>query len=68
MSQKTYSTTAGAIFLLIAIAHILRVALSVAWTMGTQTVPMWVSWAAIVVAGYMAYVGLRLGRKAASGS
>jgi len=68
MSQKTFSTAAGAIFLLIAIGHILRIVLGVEWIMGGQTVPMWVSWAAIVVAGYMAFVGLRLGRKSATGA
>ncbi len=63
MSQKTFSRTAGAIFSLIALGHILRVALSVEWMVAGHTIPMWVSWLALFLAGYLAYEGLRLGTK-----
>jgi hypothetical protein len=58
MSQRRFSIVAGLIFLLVAIVHALRLALR--WNVMLQgwTVPMWVSWIAVVVAGFLAYQGL----------
>ena len=67
MSPKTFSLTAGIIFLLIALAHIFRVAFEVEWIVEGRTVPMWVSWVAMFLAGYLAYEGFRLGKKSQSG-
>ncbi len=64
MSQKTFSLTAGVIFALIALGHILRVVFALEWTVQDQAIPMWASWVALVIAGYFAYEGLRLARKA----
>ncbi|MDA2934789.1 hypothetical protein MYX82_10670 [Acidobacteria bacterium AH-259-D05] len=63
MSQKTFSLTAGVIFLLIAVLHILRIGFGLNATIDGQAVPMWASWVAMLIAGYLAYEGLRLGKK-----
>ena len=63
MSQKTFSLIAGVIFLLIALGHLLRVAFGVPFAVYDIPVPMWASALAVVVMGFLAYEGLRLGQK-----
>jgi len=59
MSQKAFSLVAGLIFLLIAVAHVLRLLLRWSVILNGWTVPMWVSAIALVVAGFLAFEGLR---------
>jgi hypothetical protein len=63
MSQKTFSLTAGVIFALIALGHVLRAVFALEWTVQGRAIPMWASWVAILVAGYLAYQGFRLAKK-----
>src|SRR6266566_7521144 len=63
MSQKTFSVVAGLIFLLIAIMHGLRLAFRWEVVLNGWSVPMWVSVVAIVIAAYLAFEGLKLGRR-----
>jgi hypothetical protein len=63
MKQKTFFLVAGLIFLLIAIMHVVRLALRWAVFVGGWAVPMWVSAVAIVIAGYLASEGLKLGNR-----
>ena len=63
MNQKTFSLVAGVFFLLIALAHVLRIVFSVSVVVQNTSIPMWVSVIAVVVAGYLAYAGLRLARR-----
>ena len=63
MSQKTFSLVAGLIFLLIAVVHVLRLAFKWEVVLNGWSVPMWVSAVAIVIAAYLAFAGLRLGRR-----
>lgn len=63
MSQKTFSLAAGVIFSLIAMLHILRIVFGWEAILGAWAVPMWASWVAMVIAGYLAYEGFRLSRK-----
>lgn len=63
MSPKTFSLTAGVVFALVALGHILRVIFAPEWTVQGRAVPMWASWVAIVIAGYLAYEGFRLSKK-----
>jgi uncharacterized membrane protein len=53
MRQKTFLPVVGLIFLLIAIMHGLN-----GWS-----VPMWVSTLALLIAAYLAFEGLKLGRR-----
>ena len=63
MGQKNFSLVAGLFFLLVAIMHALRLALGWHVTFNGRIEPMWVSWVALVIAGFLAYEGLRLGRR-----
>jgi hypothetical protein len=62
MSTKAYLKTAGAIFLIIAALHLLRLVLGWSAVFEGWVVPHWVSAAALVVSGYLAYEGFRLSR------
>ena len=63
MNQKTFSLAAGAIFAMIAVLHLLRLLLGWEAIVGGWPVPMWVSWTALVIAGFLAYQGLRFSRR-----
>ena len=63
MTQRTFSKVAGVIFLLIAILHALRLAYGWPAVIGGWAVPMWLSWAALIIAGYLAYQGFRLSKR-----
>jgi len=66
MSQRTFSLVAGVVFGLVALAHVLRILLG--WSIVIQdiSVPMWASWIAVIVMGYLAYEGFRLARTSSS--
>ncbi|HEY2989335.1 MAG TPA: hypothetical protein VGL11_16505 [Candidatus Binatia bacterium] len=63
MSRTTYLKTAAAIFLLIAVLHLLRLVFGWEAVFEGWAVPHWVSAVALVVAGYLAYEGFRLSGK-----
>ena len=67
MSQRTFLLIASVVFGLIALGHVLRIVFNLSFVVQDISVPMWASWIAIVVMGYLAYEGLRLARKSASG-
>jgi hypothetical protein len=68
MSCKAFSLTAGVFFLLITLAHVLRIVLAVSFVVQGVSVPTWASGAAAVVTGYLAYEGFRLARRSSSRS
>jgi uncharacterized membrane protein len=59
MSQRTFLVIAGLIFLLVAIVHLARLLLKWTVVFNGWTVPMWVSVVALIVAGYLAFEGLK---------
>jgi hypothetical protein len=61
MSQITFSLVAGIFFLLIAVMHVLRLGLKLEVALNGRPVPMWVNWLALVIAGFLAFEGLKLG-------
>jgi hypothetical protein len=63
MRQKTFSLVVGLIFLLIAIMHVLRLAFRWEVVLNGWSVPMWVSWVGLAIAGFLASEGLKLGRR-----
>lgn len=63
MSQKTFSLLTGVIFLLIFILHLLRIIRGWDAVIGGLVMSMWLSWVAIIIAGYLAYQGFKLGNK-----
>ena len=55
MTQRAFNTVAGTIFLLVAILHALRLLFRWHASIGSWIVPMWVSWAGLALAGFLAY-------------
>ena len=51
MERSSYRTISGVVFGLIALGHGIRAALQVPVQLGSTSIPMWVSWVAVVVAG-----------------
>ena len=62
MSHKSYALATCVIFFVIAVLHLLRSILGWEAIVGGWVVPQWVSWAALVVGGYLGYEGFRLSR------
>jgi hypothetical protein len=62
LNQKLFCFVAGLIFLVVALAHALRLVFLWRVTVMGWTVPVWVSWIAFLVSGFLAYEGLRLSR------
>ena len=60
MTEKTFATIAAVIFALVALLHLLRLVMGWSVVIDSWTVPMWVSWVGLVVAGGLSYYGARL--------
>ena len=63
MSEKTFAAIAAAIFGLVALLHLLRLLMGWSIVIEAWTVPMWLSWIGLVVAGALSYFGARLARR-----
>lgn len=55
-----FTRTAGIVFLLVAVPHALRLLLGWEAVIGDWHVPLWVSWVALAVSGYLTYTALTL--------
>jgi hypothetical protein len=60
MTEKPFATIAAVIFALVALLHLLRLVLGWSVVIDSWTMPMWVSWVGLVVAGGLSYYGARL--------
>jgi hypothetical protein len=60
MNLKTFTLLAGVIFAIVALAHLLRIFTAWAIVIDNWTVPMWLSWIALAVAGGLSYFGFSL--------
>ena len=60
MKQKTFVGIAGVVFSLITALHLLRLLFRWEAAIGGWDVPLWVSWAAIAVSGYLAWTAFTL--------
>jgi len=63
MSHKIFSLVAGLIFLVMAVLHVVRIAMDWNVVFAGWSVPMWVSWIALPIAGFLAYEGFILSRR-----
>ena len=63
MSQRTFSLIVATLFFLIGGLHLLRLVYGWEAVIGGWVVPMWISWAALLMAGCLAYEGVRLGKR-----
>jgi len=60
MDQKTFVLLAGVVFAIVALAHLLRIFMGWPIVIDAWTVPMWLSWIALVIAGVLGFFGLSL--------
>ena len=63
MIRKAYLRTTGSVFFLVAFVHLLRIVFAWTFVVAGWAVPQWMSAVAVLVAGYLAYEGLRLSRE-----
>ena len=63
MDTKTFSLMAGVIFAAVAVFHLVRIFAEWTVIIGDWSVPKSVSWVALIVAGGLALLGLRLGQR-----
>jgi len=59
MNHQDYSLTVGSIFLAVFVLHGLRIFYGWDASINVWEVPMWASWIALVVSGYLSYTGLQ---------
>lgn len=57
MNRKTYMTVTAVLFLVVAVAHLLRIILGWRVEIAGLDIPFWVSWLAVFMAGALAYFG-----------
>ena len=57
MNQKTYVTVTATLFLVVALIHLLRIIFGWFVEIGGLSIPFWVSWLGVLVAGALAYFG-----------
>ena len=60
MSKNTFQLLAGVIFLIVALAHAVRLIFKWEVIIAGWQVPMWLSAIAAVIAAYLAYEGFRM--------
>jgi len=63
MSSKGYFLISGVIFAIVALAHLLRVTQGWDIIVAGKVIPMWISWAGLVITAILAYFGLQLGSR-----
>ncbi len=63
MDKKTYYLVASAAFFIIAVAHLLRAIYSWEAVIDGVVIPLWFSWVAVVLAGYLSVRGWQFAQK-----
>jgi hypothetical protein len=63
MDAKTFSLVAGVIFAVVALFHLVRIFAEWPLIIGDWSAPKSVSWVAVIVAGGLALIGLRLSQR-----
>ena len=59
MTHKAFFSATAFIFALVFVLHLLRVIYGWGVTIGGWSVPMWFSWAGVLVAGYLSWTALK---------
>jgi hypothetical protein len=60
MDQRKFCIVAAAVFALVALVHLLRILMNWPIVIGTWSVPMWLSWIGLIVAGGLSVFGFRV--------
>jgi len=59
MGYKMYCTISGVLFSLVALGHLLRITGNLPVTVGTMSIPMYVSWGGLIVPALLAIWAFR---------
>lgn len=59
MKQTTFNRLAGTIFLIVAVLHAARLFFHWEVLIAGRSIPMWVSWLGVALAGFLAYGAFR---------
>lgn len=62
MSEHAFSLTVGIVFLLIALAHLLRILIGAPVVVLDIPIPVWASGIAVVITGFLSYEGFHFAR------
>ena len=62
-SERTLLMIAGIIFLVVSLAHLVRLLFNVSVAFGGLELPLWISWAGFLLAGYLAYSSFSFARR-----
>jgi hypothetical protein len=57
--MKNYISVASAVFTVVGLAHLLRALFRWPAEVAGASIPVWISWAAVVIAGSLAFYGWR---------
>ena len=60
MKNNTYFIVTGILFIIVAVLHGMRIVLGWEFLIGGAPIPMWASWVAFMLIGFLAYYGFRL--------
>ena len=63
MNQRSFLSITSSIFGIIALLHLGRIIYEWPAVIGTVTIPVWASWVALVVGGYLAWNGFNLKKR-----
>ena len=66
MSNRQYLVVSAAIFLVVAVLHLIRIIDGVPVQVGSYSVPMYISWIGFIVPGLLAGSAIRLLRQGAA--
>lgn len=61
MSARGYARLAAVVFTIVAVLQLLRALTGFEIAVGGEVMPLWPSWVAAVVAGFLAYLGFTAG-------
>ena len=62
MQQKSYLFLVSLLFLVISLIHLMRIAYGWEAVIGGVSIPLWPSYVAVAISGYLASIGFRLSR------
>ena len=63
-SERTLLIIAGIVFLVVALAHLARLAFGLNIALGDFAVPLWLSWVGFLIAGYLSYASFHFALRA----
>jgi predicted permease len=62
-SERVLLKIAGMVFLVVCLVHLLRLAFGWTLVVGTATIPLWLSWLGVLIAGYLSYSSFHFARR-----